>query len=180
MVARVSSDALKDVFIMKSNGLLYLLAVVLVSCSDMNAPEERGDFSMSFRYGILARNELNTFENTFTKDLILDGTVTVPFHLEAADLDTIEAKMDQIGFFSYPDTFTVGPRDSVRVFITPNSTYVFKVASHATLKALFWDDAIVANDPRAAKLRELIRLIRMIVESKPEYVQLPPARGGYL
>jgi len=165
---------------MKSSCHVCLFALALLSCSEISPPESARDFNVRLRYGILARNELNTFENTFTKDLISDGTVTVPFFLSQDDFDSIEAKMDQIGFFSYPDTFTVETRDSIRAFITPNNTYDFRVESRATLKKLYWDDAIIANDPRATKLRELITLIRTIIESKPEYQQLPPARGGYL
>ncbi len=161
-------------------GLFSLFAFFLVSCSDINSPLPERNFNVRLRYGILARNELDTFGNTFTKDLILDGTVTVPFHLSRADLDSIAAKMEGIGFYNYPDTFVVRSQDSMRVFITPNNTYEFKVAAQKTLKTLFWDDAIIASDPQAAKLRELIALIRKTVESKPEYGQLPPARGSYL
>ena len=162
------------------SGLFFLLALFLFSCSDINSAKPEMDFNVSLRYGVLARNELNTFGNTITKDLILDGTVTVPLFLSKSDLDSIKTKMDQIGFFNYPDTFTVRSGDTTRIFITPNNTYDFKVKSHSTLKTLLWDDAIIANDTQATKLRGLITLIRGIVESKPEYQKLPPARGGYL
>ena len=165
---------------MKSNSVFYLFAFFLVSCSLINTPGPERDFNITLRYGILARNELNTFENTVTKDLILDGTITVRFYLSQADLDSIEEMVNQIGFFNYPDTFVVRSQDSMRTFISPNNTYDFKVASGSTLKTLFWNDAIIANDPQATKLRALITLIRTIVESKPEYRQLPPARGAYL
>jgi len=165
---------------MKSNSIFCLFVFFLVSCSRINSPEPERDLSISLRYGVLARNELDTFRNTLTKDLILDGTITVPFHLSQAELDRITAKMDQIDFFSYPDTFMVKSQDSIRVSVSPNNTYDFRVSSHSTLKALFWNDAIIASDPQATKLRELITLIKEIVESKPEYHQLPPARGAYL
>ena len=165
---------------MRSTSFLCLCVFFFLSCSGVNSPEPEVNFGISLRYGILARNELNTFADTFTKDLILDGTVMVSFHLPAADLDSIEAKMEQINFFSYPDTFRVTSRDSIRCFIMPYCTYDFKVASRSRVKTLFWEDAIVANDPQATKLRELIMLIREIVESKPEYQQLRSARGGYL
>lgn len=165
---------------MKLNSVFCLFVFFLVSCSHINSPGTERNLNVCLRYGILARNELNTFRNTLTKDLILDGTVTVPFYLLQADIDSIAAKMNQIGFFAYPDTFVVRSQDSMRVFITPNNTYEFTVASRRTLKTLFWDDAIIASDPQATKLRELITLIRTIVESKPEFGQLPPARGAYL
>ena len=165
---------------MRSKFCLFVLLFIFVSCSDLNSPEPARNFNVRLRYGILARNELDTFGNTFTKDLILDGTVTVPFHLSQADLDSIEAKMNQIGFFSYPDTFMVKSPDSMRATIVPYNTYDFKVESGSTLKTLFWNDFIIASDPQAAKLRELITLIRTIIESKQEYRQLPPPRGAYM
>jgi hypothetical protein len=162
------------------SGLLGLFVLSIISCADINSPGPERDFNLSLRYGILARNELNTFENTITKDLILDGTVTIPLSLAQAELDSIEGRMEQIGFFSYPDTFIVRPRDSIRTIIMPNNTYEFKVTSRSMLKELYWDDAIIADDPQATRLRELIALIREIVESKPEYQRLPPARGVYI
>lgn len=165
---------------MELNSAIFLSAFLLVSCSAINSPGTERDFNFRLRYGVLARNELNTFENTYTKDLILDGTFTIPLYLARADFDSIEVKMEQIGFFSYPDTFVVTSRDSIRSFITPNNTYDFEVVSRSITKNLCWDDAIIASDARGARLRELIALIRKIVESKPEYQRLPPARGGYL
>ncbi len=165
---------------MKSAVLSCLLMLGLYSCSDISSPGPERKINFSIRYGIGGRNELNTFNNTLTKDLILDGTVTVPFSLTAAELDSIKGTMEKISFFSYPDTFVVVSHDSLLAFVTPYNTYDFKVVSRGITKTLFWNDAIIANDTEAAKLRELIGVIRAIVESKPAYRQLPPARGVYL
>ena len=64
--------------------------------------------------------------------------------------------------------------------VTPYSGYYFEVAYDSKIKQLWWDDEITNENIKADKLRELSQLIRDIIESKDEYKQLPPAKGGYL
>lgn len=164
----------------KMKRILLLLALLLLSCADSGLSPESRDFNLKLRYGIAARNELNTFQNTYTKDLILDGTITARFVLSDAELQEIKRKMIEIDFFSYPETFSVLRTDTIVVSIEPHATYDFELKYNASIKRLHWDDGIITNDQRATRLRDLIRLIQNIIEAKPEYRQLPPARGGYL
>ena len=166
---------------MVKNTLLPFICVLLVSaCSNNTGPAEKREFDLSFRYGVLARNELNTFNNSITKDLVLDGTVTMPLVLKPSDLARVESKMQSIDFYSYPDTFMVKIVTGGAIGFSPANTYELNVFSHGRRKSLYWSDCIVTADSQAVKLRELIALIREIVESTPEYKQLPPARGGYI
>jgi hypothetical protein len=64
---------------MKTTLFMIALAFFDLSCTDLGISPDNRNFDVKLRYGILARNELNTFQNTYTKDLILDGTITVPF-----------------------------------------------------------------------------------------------------
>jgi hypothetical protein len=155
---------------------VVILALAAISCSGSGTSPESRVFNLKFSYG---KNVLNTFQNTYTKDLILDGTTTVPFALSNGELDRVDAKMREIDFFIYPEHFAVTIGDTVGI-ITPHSTYDFQVNYKSTTKHLHWSDSVLSDDTAAVKLRELVLLIRSIVESKPEYSQLPPARGGYL
>jgi hypothetical protein len=166
----------KGEFRMKWKLLAAILALVAISCSDSGTSPESRVLNLKFSYG---KNVLNTFQNTYTKDLILDGTTTVPFTLSDGEVDRIDAKMREIGFFIYPEHFVVTIGDTVG-FTTPHSTYDFQVNYKSTIKHLHWSDSVISDDTAAVKLRELILLIRSIIESKLEYSQLPPARGGYL
>jgi hypothetical protein len=160
---------------------LLLAAIVLshLSCTDGGtAPQDRR-FNILVKFGVDARNELNTFNDTFTKDLFLDGTATIKLVLSQADFDSIESRMLSIDIFSYPDTFIAQHSDTVG-FLIPYQTYVLKVKVDSRWKDLFWEDSIISSDPRGTELREAIEFIRRLVASKPEYKQLPPARGGYL
>ncbi len=158
---------------------ILVLALFAASCSDSGTSPQSRDFNLKLSYGINARNVLNTFDNTYTKDLIMDGTTTVSFALSDSELDRVSSKMLEISFFSYPDTFSVITRDTV-VALFPHSTYIFHVVNKSTVKDVYWSDSIVSPDSRAVKLRELITLIENIIQSNPKYSQLPPAKGAYL
>jgi hypothetical protein len=157
---------------------IAVLALLVMSCSDYGTSPETRNFNLKFSYGVDARNILNTFQNTYTKDLVIDGTTTVPFVLSDSELQLIDAKMLEIGFFSYPDTFVVPGADTLG-YLTPHSTYIFEVEDNSSVKHLYWSDCIVSQDTNALRLRGLISLIVAIVKSNPKYSQLPPAHGGY-
>jgi hypothetical protein len=164
---------------MKWNLLVVIVALLVNSCSDTGTSPESKVLNLKFSYGVDAKNVLNTFENTYTRDLILDGTTTVPFTLSDGELDRISETMSEIGFFGYPEHFAVAAGDTAS-FIMPYSTYEFVVSYQSTTKCFHWSDSIVSDDTAAVRLRELIQLIKGIIESKSEYSQLPPPRGGYL
>ena len=161
--------------------LFSLLACVLsLSCSDLGMSPEDREFNVMMQYGITAKNEINTFRDTYTKDLILNGTITVHFVLPQSDLDRISNKAIEIDFFNYPDVFFLQSTDTIWSGIYPFETFRVRIKSHSTIKTVYWEQRYFATDPRADKLKELINLVREIVESKPEYQRLPAPSGGYI
>jgi hypothetical protein len=164
---------------MRINLFFLLICLVPLSCTDLAMSPEDRDFNVMMQYGITAKNEINTFHDTYTKDLILDGTITIHFVLPQSDLDRIKEKAMQIDFFSYPDEFFIQSTDSISCAIFPFQTYRIRIKSHSTIKTVFWEEKDFATDLRADKLKELIDLIREIVESKRAYQQLPKPNGGY-
>ncbi|MCX6122979.1 MAG: hypothetical protein NTX44_15310 [Ignavibacteriales bacterium] len=159
--------------------IFFILIPIFISCSHSTTPPEMRDFNFKFSYGVNERNIINTFQNTYTKDLISDGDTTVPFTLSANDLKQILDKMNEIGFFEYPDTFIV-PTEGPVTIVRPFSIYRFDVCAKVSKKHLYWKDEIKNENAQATKLRELNALIIGIIQSKPEYSQLPLASGGYL
>lgn len=140
------------------------------------------DFGFIFKYGVGARNELNTFVGTFTKDMILDPSITINLLLSQEELDSIYQNMLEIKFFHYPEEFSIYvPPGMPKGIITPSSSYYFKVIYDSKLKELWWEDQLVyPEDIQADKLRKLISLIEGIIKSKEEYKNLPEPRGGYM
>ena len=158
---------------------LILVAALLATVSCGTSTRRESDFNLIFKYGVGAKNELKTFEATYTKDMVMNPPITVNLALSHEELDSIYQKMVAIDFFSYPDkfSFSVPPGDVV-VMVTPFLGYYFKVEHDFRTKELWWEDEITNEDEKAKKLRELIKFIRDIVESKEEYKKLPPPRGG--
>jgi len=161
-------------------GLALIAAVIgLAGCAA--PPAETSSFNLIFKYGVTARNELNTFDGTYTKDMVMDPSITVELSLTEAELDSIYQKMVEIDFFDYPDEFSVPVEEGGLVtMVTPYSSYCFKVEYDSTVKELLWEDEIMNPNNEANKLRELIQLIRDIIESKEEYKELPAPTSVYL
>lgn len=160
---------------------LALVVALLGTVGCVAPPHSPSNFNLIFKYGVGAKNELNTFEGTYTKDMVIDPSITVDLSLSKEELDRIYQKMIEINFFGYPDEFSVfvPPWQSVGI-VTPYASYYFKVEYNSKVKELWWEDEITNENEKADKLRELIKLIRDIIESKEEYKKLPPPRGGYI
>lgn len=160
---------------------LALVLALLGTAACHNRSPRESDFNLIFKYGVGARNVLDTFQGTFTKDMIIDPPISVDLCLSEAEMNSIYQKMVEIDFFNYPDSFSIYvPPDTPIAIVTPYASYYFKVEYNSQIKELWWEDEIVQEDEKADKLRELIKLIMDIVESKEEYQKLPKPRSGYL
>jgi len=131
-----------------------------------------------FKYGYDYRNELNTFNGTFTKDLVIDGTATTRLVLSLQELNQIHKKLTDIGFYEYPETF---PSAGV---VTPRADYYLKVQKGSAIKEVTWCsdsfiDANTSSQQVESNLHELCDLMTNMIEGKLEYKLLPPANGAY-
>ena len=166
-----------------SVALLCVLAVLAVFFSFLRSPflgnlvfpydSSNNPVNIVFKFGVVARNELNTFDGTFTKDLIIDGTITTRLILSKEELNQIQKRFIDIGFFGYPETFPS------RGAVTPRSDYYIKVQNGSTVKEVTWYSDSV-SDTRTEDLRQLNSLLTDMIMEKLEYKLLPPANGGYL
>jgi len=178
------SDFLKDrmaqrfTFGVLSSAFLLGLALIIQS---FWLPCTESDLHLTFKYGVGAKNVLNTFTGTYTRDMVKDPPVTVKFCLSEKDLDRIYQKMVAIDFFSYPTRFSAQSSGDVIGEMTPFSTYYFKVqCGSSETKELVWAAKYTySGNKEAEDLKELIDLIIEIIRSKPEYRRLPEPRAGY-
>ena len=156
--------------------------VVLPACAQPGTPRQNTSFNFIFKYGVGAGNILDTFENSYTRDMVIDPPERTKMVLTDHEMNSIYAKMRDIGFFDYPVQFSIPmPKEGSVGMVTPHQTYYFKVTVGTQSKELTWEDNIITvkSEP-ADKLRELITLILKIIEAKPEYKTLPTPRGGYI
>jgi hypothetical protein len=158
-------------------GLAVLHSAYWTPCFD-------SDFNLVFRYGhyrVEAKNELNTFRGSYTRDMVTRSPITVKLCLTREDLDRIYVKMVEIDFFSYPDIFRVPLSGDVKGKRSHWYTYYFKVQNGTKVKTVRWDDRyFISGSEEHENLMELARLIWEIIETKPEYRRMPRPRAGYV
>jgi hypothetical protein len=160
---------------------LILSSMFLSATSCEKQSSKESEFNFIFKYGVMARNELNTYKGTYAKDMVIGLPVTIELPLTAEEMDSIYQKMVEIDFFNYPDEFTVTvPQGENIGMVTPHTSYYFKVEYESGIKELKWEDKITNPDEKADRLRGLINFIRNIIESKGEYKNLPEPKSGYL
>ena len=129
------------------------------------------NFNLVFKYGVGAKNELNTFEQTYTRDMVKDPPVTIKFKLSDSDLAGINQKISDLKLFDISQ-----PTDG-NMMVTPCSGYSLKVQIGSDEKEMSWSNCRgKIND----KLQQFTEYIISIIESKEDYKKLPTPRGGYL
>lgn len=178
--------------------LLVLIGLIATLFCMPSCASKENEFNFIFKYGYSStpKNVLDTYKETYTKDMVSDPSVTIKMVLSGEELDSILQKMKEIDFFNYPDEFIIiiAP-GSTKVLVTPNLKYHFKVEYEGEIKELWWNDEIVwqdeflkelqeeiilENKEEVVKLYEFISLIRSIIENKEEYKELPKPRGAYV
>lgn len=129
--------------------------------------------NIDFKFGVTARNELNTFDGTFTKDLIMDGTIKTRLILSQQELSQVKTKLLDMGFFDYPATF------QSKGAISPRSDYFIKVQMGNVTKEVTWYSDSNLGAKTNADLNELYHTLHGIITQKIEYKLLPAPSGGY-
>ena len=153
-----------------------LVLVLFISCSDSIIEPDPQIVQVFFKYSF--NNELNTFDKTYQKDLILDGTIKVSFWLTTEEQNQILNKANELNFFSFPNIF---PNDTSNVLVSPNpGDQILRIKTDNYDHQTKWTLLIDMNNPKASNIKELSSLIISIIEAKPEYKKLPPSRGGYI
>ncbi|MHB1127082.1 MAG: hypothetical protein ACYC2T_09015 [Bacillota bacterium] len=133
------------------------------------------NFQFVLKYGVGAKNVLDTSKETFTKDLVIAGTATTKLRLTPGERQTIYKQMRNIDILSYPEV--IKPVDGLSV--TPNVSYSLTISFGNIKKSIYWDGMSDLKGQRSVELRNLINNIMTLIESKKEYKKLPPAQGGY-
>ena len=149
-----------------------------------NLAQNDHGFHFILKYGIGGKNILNTFDGTYTKDMIVEPSFKTKLSLSKEELNTIKNEMEEIKIFGYPEEYSPrendGPPSDIVSLNEPHSTYYFKIRIGDKVKEIFWVDSNGSIARKAIKLRSLIRRIQKMIVGKEEYKKLPPTKGGYL
>lgn len=168
---------------------LLLLAVLLIAgCNTHNeaepAPEQQempqempGDFDFLVRYGYgeATKNEINTYQDTVVKDLIMNGTATANVTLTGDEMRSIYDQMKEINIMGTMEL--VPARQSCAV--TPYQEDSWQITVDGVTRDLSWSGENCELTEDAGRLLELRTFIADIVAGKDAYKELPEAEGGY-
>ena len=144
--------------------------------SDMALTENVDDFDLLFRYGVGAKNKLNTFNGTYTKDMVIDPSITVDFTLTSEEKLQILNKINSIDFFNLHSSFPLNPH----MWVTPQTDYYLKVQNGNEVNEVSWNDNSIIEDSIETNLDQLITFLLEIIENKAAYKALPTPRAGYI
>ena len=148
--------------------LLITLLVFGCDLGESPGPDPQ-NIKLEFHSGF--GNVVDTFHGTLTKDLGQDGGVTVPFWFTTAEQETLLSILVNADFVSMPDTVIAIPG----LYVDPNpGVELIRVESSQVHKTVVW-----FFPPTDNRIQNLSTKIRDLIESTPEFKQLPPMRGGY-
>jgi len=138
-------------------------------------PSYPDDFQIVLKYGVGARNILNTSAGTYTKDLIQDPSVTIKLKLTEQEMDTIWRLIQENEFYTLEEQYP--PRASA---VQPEYKYSLYVhAEGYPDRELTMSDIRYNYEPNEAEFLKITKKIVSIIESKPAYKKLPEPTGGY-
>ena len=130
------------------------------------------DFNFIFRYGVGAKNELNTFNQNYIKDMVMDPSVTTGLKLTDNEIAGVYKKINDLKIFSLNEAST-----EKNVMVTSCLNYYFKAQIGSLIKELSWDGC---RGKINSRLQQFTEYIIKIIEAKEEYKKLPAPKGGYL
>ncbi len=133
------------------------------------------NFSVSYGYGDMTKNVIDSYEDTVTKDLIMNGAATANIALSDDEMREIYAKMREIDIMAAKKL----PKKN-GCFRTPSNEESWKVTINRETTTFIWTDEYCDMTEDANRLSELRRFIQGIVEDKEAYKALPAAVGAYL
>lgn len=137
---------------------------------------EQFNFSVSFGYGTVNKNEINTFNNTVTKDLVTKGTATANLTLTDEEMADIYDRVREIDVLRELDLDNSDSNCSS----TPVNEDHWEIQVDGVERTFDWSsEQCELTDDANNKLKELRNYIFDIVKDKKEYKELPEAAGGY-
>lgn len=161
--------------------LMFILAAFLSGCAAESKGEEElretvipGDFDFKVTFGVQKKNEINTYEDTVTKDLIAAGTATINLTLTLDEMTDIYEKMKVI---NVSETKQFIPHSNC--FREPYSEDEWQITMNGETFSHIISEQYCVQTADAKEMIELRQYIFSMVNSKEEYKALPEAEGGY-
>lgn len=160
---------------MRKIPVILTILIFLGACNSTNEtlPKEKpDDFAFSLKYGVTAANEINTYDNTYTKDLVIDGTITTVMTLTNEEMEIFYEKFRDTNVLKLPQ------EKGGSTCMEPYYRYKLNMTINGEDHNLTWD---ASCETRAInKWEETMYFLNTeIIFPKEEYKALPKPTGGY-
>ncbi|MDQ0878854.1 hypothetical protein QFZ77_007513 [Paenibacillus sp. V4I3] len=133
------------------------------------------DFAVRFGYGEITKNEINTYQDTVTKDLIMNGDITAKITFTLEEMRSIYENMREINIMGTKELVPTNKNCSS----IPYNEDSWKISVDGETKTFTWSDKNCDVTSDAKQLLGLRTFIQHIVAGKDSYKELPKAEGGY-
>jgi hypothetical protein len=136
------------------------------------------DFGFFAAYGVGARNQIDTFNGTFTKDIISQTkpNPTVELRLTPEELASLYQDLRTMGILDYPSDF----QPKTHWTASSPTSYRLEIRAGGIEKSISWGYADDATTPEAQALQDWFERLQEMIEAKPEYQRMPPLEGLYM
>jgi hypothetical protein len=137
-------------------------------------------FNFSLNFNTYGKDQINTYNGTFTKDLVLDGTKTINFTLPDEIKQEIYKLMVNADIMSFPDSLKVNG-----MFVTPSCDYKLKVTIGGKTKTIEWKEGFYPSimteglPKENAEFLNIVKYISDYIYDTKEYKRMPKPNGGY-
>jgi hypothetical protein len=135
------------------------------------APE---NFAFKFKYN--HGDILDTFKNTYTKDLVVDKDTTIDFALSKTQLDSVYSIMQTIDIINYPSLIM----DSCKEGRFSRQYYNYDFCIDTLFRSIQVELCRESNTTRTILIRKLNEFIKRLIQSSDKYKKLPVPNGFYL
>jgi len=132
------------------------------------------NFMVSFGYGGVSKNVIDSYKGTVTKDLISNGSATTNIVFTRVELREIYDKMRAIDIMKPKEMPKEGGCNQI-----PSGEDRWEITINGNTKTFSWTDRYCELTEDANQLLELRNFIQHMIESKDAYKALPEAVGGY-
>jgi hypothetical protein len=159
---------------------LFLVTFSLFGCNSTSTENQLPslipkDFNFIFNYGVNAPNQLDTIKGHYTKDMVVDHSITTDLKLSNEEMNTIYSEMKRINILKYTKNF----KPKSKTLQTPFDTYSIKIIEDGREANISWKDENGSEAKDAVQLRDLFKKIQEIIINKDEFKKLPAPKSGY-
>lgn len=139
------------------------------------------DFGFVADYGAYGKNQLDTFQDTFTKDIISQTrpNPTVELRLSAEDMATLYQDLRAMDILAYPEYLDPSNTGKTGVTASTPTTYRLVLRAGGFEKRIDWVHGEIPRTDQARAFQAWFDKLSRMIMATPEFRGLPPLEGGY-